>query len=342
MNLKTGMLLSAVVLFFVSCGSKKETTTDVATHNEKVKIKIEQVHEQTVPQLFEYTAIVEADVSNSIASTSPGRIEKIHVEVGDKVHAGQLLVQMDESNLVKAKANLDILEVTFNRVDALYKEGGISKSDWDRQKTELDVARATYQDLLKNTRLLSPISGIVTARNNDNGDLYAGNPVTLPILQVQKITPVKMLINVSEMQFTKIKRGMEVSIKIEALSNQEFTGKVSLIYPTIDANTHTFPVEIMLPNTKGDVRPGMYAKVTVNMGTEKRVVVPDIAIVKQQGSGDRYVYVYKDGKVSYNKVEIGQRINNNYELISGVEDGDFVAVTSQSRLNNGIEVEIAK
>jgi multidrug efflux pump subunit AcrA (membrane-fusion protein) len=78
------------------------------------------------------------------------------------------------------------------------------------------------------------------------------------------------------------------------------------------------------------------------MGSQERVVVPDVAIVKQQGSGDRYVYVYKDGKVSYNKVEIGRRMDNSYELYSGVDDGDQVAITGLARLNNGMEVEIAK
>jgi multidrug efflux pump subunit AcrA (membrane-fusion protein) len=86
----------------------------------------------------------------------------------------------------------------------------------------------------------------------------------------------------------------------------------------------------------------MYARVIVNMGEQEHVVVPDVAIVKQQGSGDRYVYVYKDGKVSYNKVNIGRRIDDAYELISGVEDGDQVAITGLSRLNNGMEVEIVK
>ncbi|WP_444332670.1 efflux RND transporter periplasmic adaptor subunit, partial [Parabacteroides johnsonii] len=121
-----------------------------------------------------------------------------------------------------------------------------------------------------------------------------------------------------------------------------FKGKVSLVYPTIDPNTRTFPVEIKIDNNDERVRPGMFARVTIGFGTQNHVVAPDLAIVKQSGAGDRYIYVYKDGKVSYEKVELGRRMGNKYEVISGVNSGDQVVVSGQSRLNNGMEVEIEK
>ena len=86
----------------------------------------------------------------------------------------------------------------------------------------------------------------------------------------------------------------------------------------------------------------MFARVTFNFGQKQHVVAPDRAIVKQAGSGDRYIYVYKEGQVSYQKVELGRRIGDTYEVISGVADGDQVVITGQSRLNNGMEVEIDK
>ncbi|MDD4210336.1 MAG: efflux RND transporter periplasmic adaptor subunit [Bacteroidales bacterium] len=328
------MALSLIVLH--ACSSKGKPV--VESKAGKQKIKLEQVYKKSVEQLFEYTAVVQAEAVNNIAPTVPGRIDKIYVEIGDHVAKGQLLVQMDENNLQQAKSQLDNLELTFKRMDELYKVGGVSKSQWDAQKTSLEVARTSYKNLKDNTQLISPLSGIITARNYDNGDIYAGNP----IIQVQQIKPVKLLINVSEMQYTKIKKGMDVKVVVDVYDEEEFTGKVSLVYPTIDPRTHTVAVEISIANTNEKIRPGMYARVIVDMGSMERVVVPDVAIVKQQGSGDRYVYVYKDGKVSYNKVEIGRRLGDSYELISGVEDGDKVAVTGLARLTNGMEVEIVK
>ena len=130
--------------------------------------------------------------------------------------------------------------------------------------------------------------------------------------------------------------------KRQVYGDEIFTGNISLIYPTIDAVTRTFQVEIKLDNRDQRVRPGMFARATLNFGTADNVVVPDLAIVKQAGSGDRYVFVYKDGKVSYNKVELGRRMGTEYELKSGVPDNSQVVVAGQSRLVNGMEVAVEK
>jgi multidrug efflux pump subunit AcrA (membrane-fusion protein) len=84
----------------------------------------------------------------------------------------------------------------------------------------------------------------------------------------------------------------------------------------------------------------MFARVTMNFGTLRHVVAPDQSIVKQAGSGDRYVYVYKNGTVAYQKVVLGRRLGNQYEILSGVENDDQVVITGQSRLANGAEVEV--
>ena len=246
---------------------------------------------------------------------------------------------MDAANLKQTKLQLDNQEIEFKRIDELYKVGGASKSEWDASKMQLDVKKTAYKNLLENTALLSPINGVVTARNYDNGDMYSGGN---PVLVVEQITPVKLLINVSETYFTKVKKGAPVDVKLDVYSDEIFTGNISLIYPTIDAATRTFQVEIKLDNRDQRVRPGMFARATLNFGTADNVVVPDLAIVKQAGSGDRYVFVYKDGKVSYNKVELGRRMGTEYELKSGVPDNSQVVVAGQSRLVNGMEVAVEK
>ena len=283
---------------------------------------------------------MEAEAKNNIAPTAPGRISQIFVEVGDHVRKGQKLVQMDAANLTQLKLQLDNQETEFKRVDELYKVGGVSKAEWDAAKTNLDVRRSSYENLLENTQLVSPLDGVVTARNFDNGDLYTSTQ--MPVLVVQQITPVKLMVNVSEPNFPKVTKGMSVKVKLDVYEGEEFEGKVSLVYPTIDAATHTFPVEVTLANANKRVRPGMFARVTMNFGTKNNVVVPDMAVVKRAGSGDRFVYVYANGKVSYNKVEIGRRMGTEYELISGVENGAQVVIAGQNALVDGAEVEVVQ
>ena len=334
-NLLLG-ILAVVVVIVSGCKGKDEAVT---AGDHKMTIRTQEVHSQEVEQTYEYTAIVEANAVNNIAPLTGGRIDKIYVEVGDRVGKGKVLVQMNENSLKQAKAQLDNLKTSFHRIDELYKAGGASKSDWDALKTQVDVAQTTYDNLLENTQLISPISGVVTQRNYDSGDLFGG----LPVVQVQQITPVKMNINISETLFKKVKVGTPVSVKVDAYGDEEFKGRVSLIYPTMDGATHTFPVEVQLSNGDGRVRPGMYARVTINFGTQTHVVVPDEAIFRQQGSGNRYVYVYKDGKVKFNQVVVGRHFDNAYELLSGdVHDGDMVATTGLSRLKDGLEVNVEK
>lgn len=332
--------ISLLILpLLVSCSGEKKETEQTETTNNKVLVRVETVSAQDVEQISEFTATVQANISNNIAPQTPVRIEKLFAEVGDHVKEGQLLVKMDETNLQQTKIQLENQELEFKRIDELYKVGGASKSAWDAQKTQLDVSRAIYKNLHENTQLLSPVTGIVTARNYDNGDMYSGGS---PIFTIEQIRPVKLMINVSESFFTKVKKGKDVNIKLDVYGDEVFKGKVSLIYPTIDPTTRTFPVEIKIANNDERVRPGMFARVTMGFGTQNHVVAPDLAIVKQSGAGDRYIYVYKNGKVSYEKVELGRRMGNKYEVISGVNNGDQVVVSGQSRLNNGMEVEIEK
>ena len=326
-----------ILLMSACTESKDKKGVDVIS--EKPRVKLATVTARQVDQILEYTATVEAEVKNNIAPASPVRIDHIYVEVGDKVSKGQKLVQMDAASLKQLKLQLDNQEIEFRRLDELYKVGGVSKSEWDASKMSLDVKKTSYRNLLENTSLLSPISGIITARNYDNGDMYNGNT---PVLVVEQIVPVKLLINISENYFSKIKKGSPVKVKFDVFEGEVFNGKISLIYPTINAATRTFPVELVLDNEEMKVRPGMFARVEVNFGSENHVVVPDLAIVKQDGSGDRYVFVYEKGKVRYQKVELGSRMGSEYELISGVDNNSQVVVAGHARLVNGTEVIIEK
>lgn len=329
----------AMTLMLAACGGKTQTTqTAAAVEEVKPAVKLAQVSVRPVDQVRDYVGTVEAEVKNNIAPQAPGRIAKIFVEVGDHVRKGQKLVQMDAANLQQLTLQIENQKVDFARIKELYAVGAVSKAEFDNMKMSLEVAETQYKNIMENTQLLSPIDGIVTARNYDNGDLYAG----AAILTVEQIRPVKLLVNVSENYYSKVQKGDKATITLDALPGETFTATVSLKYPTINAATHTFPVELTLANKDEKVRPGMFARAQLNFGTENHVVVPDVAVVKQPGSGERFVYVYNHGKVNYVKVELGQRLGNAYELISGVADGATVVVAGQSRLTDGVEVRVEK
>lgn len=319
-----------------SGGSKTQEIKD-----EKPKVKLASVTTRPVDQVQEYTATVQAYATNHIAPSSPVRIEKIYVEVGDRVGKGQKLVQMDASGLKQLKLQLDNQATEFARIDELYKIGGVSKSEWEASKMTLEMRQTSYKNMLENTALVSPISGVVTARNYDSGDMYGGGT---PVVTVEQIMPVKLLINVSESYFTRIAKNSTVSVKFDVYGEEEFEGKVNLLYPTIDPSTRTFVVEIRLDNRDMRVRPGMFARVTLNFGTADHVIIPDKAIIKQAGSGERYVYVYQDGVVYRRVVQLGRRMNDEYEIISGIDHDARVVISGQyqSSIKDSVRVEVVQ
>ncbi len=192
--------------------------------------------------------------------------------------------------------------------------------------------------MLENSQLRSPVSGVVAARNYENGDMTG----QLPILVVEQDQPVKMVINVSENYYPVMKKGMKVNVTLDTYGEEVFPGVVDIITPAVNASTHTFPVEIRVANADKRVRPGMFGRVTVTYGTNNHVVVPDEAIVKQAGAGDHYVYVLNGNTVSYNKVTLGRRMDTLYEVIDGVENGATIVVAGQNKLANGMKVEVVK
>ena len=330
----------AMTALLAACGGQSQEAQPTATAVEEVKpaVKVAQVYVRPVDQVRDYVGTVQAEVKNNIAPQSPGRINTIYVEIGDHVRKGQKLVQMDAANLKQLTLQIENQKVDFARIKELYAVGGISTAEFDNAKMSLEVAETQYKNIMENTQLLSPIDGIVTARNYDNGDLYAG----AAILTVEQIKPVKLIVNVSENYYSRVKKGDKATITLDALPGETFTATVSLKYPTINASTHTFPVELTLANKDEKVRPGMFARAQINFGTEDHVVVPDVAVVKQPGSGERFVYVYDNGKVNYVKVELGQRLGDAYELLGGLPDGATIVTAGQGRLTDGAEVRVEK
>lgn len=338
MNVRTIIYVAAAVMA-VSCGNNNSKMAEQpqAAEVRLPNVTIMAASYKDVPQSDVYTANVEAYAKNNIAPQSPSRIQKIYVEVGDFVRAGQIVAKMDEVSLNQSKLSMANDSLEYSRIKKLYEQGGVSKSDFDAMELKYNVTRSQYQNLLENTILRSPVSGVITARNYDQGDMYGGSPIYV----VEQITPVKLYVGISEMDYTRVKKNDTVTLTADALPGKTFTGRIARIYPTIDAATHTFTAEVNVANSDRLLRPGMYARVTVNFGSNHSIVVPDDCVVKQQGSGVRSVFVLQaDNTVKEVVVTLGRHFGTEYEILSGVAEGDKVVVKGQASLKNGSKVNV--
>ena len=332
------MFVAAAVIMTAGCGNMTSKKTEAAAPAAVADptVSVAQVFVREVPQDAVYTSTVQAFVKNNIAPQSGNRIAKINVEVGDFVKKGQVVAEMDMIQLHQAELQMKNKEIEYNRLKGLFDAGGLSQSDLDAVELAYKVSKAQYDNLLENSVLCSPVDGVITARNYDVGDMYA---MSAPLFTVEQIVPVKLLIGVSETDYSKVKKGDSVKVVADAIPGQTFCGKVNRIYPTVDPATRTFTVEVKIDNAYKTLRPGMFARATINFGSNSNVVIPDVAVVKQQGSGERFVYVLNDDNtVTYKKVVLGRRMGAEYEVLEGLEDGDKVVVGGQIRLKDGVKV----
>lgn len=331
--------MMAVALALCSCGGKKAQKGAAAVKEELLPaVKVVDAKSEIVPIDEKYSVTLQAYAINNIAPQSGGRIISIKAEVGDFVEKGQVLAQMDKAQLEQAELQLNNLKSEYDRAKALYEKGGVSKSDFETIELQYKVANTTYENLLTNTILKSPLNGVVSARNYDEGDMYT---MSAPLYVVQQINPIKALVAVSEKNYSLLKKDIKVEFAPEALNGKKYIGEVTRIHPTVDAATHTIVAEVTINNPKFELRPGMYSSARVIFSQGDAIVVPDTAVLKQQGSGVRTVYVLKaDGTVELRIVELGRHIGSEYVILSGVQAGEKVIVSGQSLLRSGIKVEV--
>ena len=332
-------LAAITALLFNGCKAKVQT----ADTSGKLLVKTAPARSEKIGQIAEFTGNIEPYVENNICPSLAVRIDEILVDVGDKVKKGQLLVIMDKNQYNQAAVQLANLEADFARNFNVYEAGGISKQQIDQLQTQIDVMRENVDNLKKNIELRSPIDGIVTGRYNEAGDMFSMTPNasgSASILQVMQINPLKVLVDISEQYFPLVEQGMPARIDVDIFPDLKFTGNVSLIYPAINSTTRTFTVEVTIPNNYLTLRPGMYCRTIFNFGEKEGVTVNDLAVQKQVGSNEKYLYVIKDGIAERRTVTTGRQLGDRIQILSGVTPGEEVVIAGISRLKDGSEVEI--
>lgn len=344
--IKNIILSTLAIAALAGCSGKNEAGKE-ATAVEPIPVKVQKLEKENISRTLDYAANLQADEQVYYAPAATGRIHKIYVEVGDRIKKGQLLVDMDKTNLHQAEVQLKNLETEYNRAKMLNETQSISKQAYDAAVTQYEVAKSNVDFLKENTQMLAPFNGVVTGKYFENGEVYTGaafGGASKPsIIAIEKINPLKAYVNLSEQYFLSVKEGTKVELKSNLYPDQVFNGKVSIVYPTIDPSSRTFTVEVKIPNEKEALRPGMYGTINFFIGNTETVVAPAIAVLKLQGANDRYVFLNKDGKAKRVPVILGKRFEDKVELISDeIHEGDELIVVGQGRLVDGSPLTVTQ
>ena len=333
-------LLVAVglIAFATSCNSGKENEAQTNETKQAVPVKTMIAKNEAINKTINYTATLVPFEKIYLAPAAPGKIEKIYVEIGDRVSKGQIIATMDRTNLESARINIANLKTNFKRLEELKKTNTIADQQYDEVKAAYESAKVSYQFLLDNTELKAPFNGVISGKYFENGENFSGAPNTRAgksaLVTIVQINKLKALIGISASYFPQIKKGMKANISCDIYPDQTFEGEVYNIYPTIDDATKTFTVEVKINNPDLKLRPGMFTKIQLNLGEGKAILVPTIALIKQTGTNDLYLFVNKNNIAVKQPVLTGRLFDDKTEILEGINEGDVIIVTGQNKLKN--------
>jgi len=348
MNRTIFSLILAGGILLASCApkEKKAGAANAATADSvaAVPVKVMPVSKTMIARTIDYTATVQAYEEVNLAPSTPGRVDKIYVEVGDRVQKGQNLFLMDRTQYYANKIQLANLEKDLARLDTLLKVGSVKEQLYDQTKAQYEVMKTNVEFMEENTQLEAPFSGIITGKYLEDGELYSGAPGIsgkAAVVTLMQINPVKIIISISEQYFPLIKNGMKVRVVADVYPDRAFEGTIFRIHPTINAMSRSFNAEVRISNGSELLRPGMFARSFIDMGQEEAIVVPASAVMMQEGTNERYIFVVENGIAVRKTVTLGQRFDDRFEIAGGdLKEGDSLITEGQARLNNGQKVDI--
>ena len=328
-------ILAALVL--IGCGGKTNTVTQEDERVEQVRTTVLQPRQ--IEREISVSTNLQGYLTQNVAPSLTGKIEHIYSEVGTRVAKGADLVRMDQTQYKTTKISMANLEIEKNRIEQLLKTGSATQQQYDQILTQYNSTKEQLEFLQTNTYVKAPFSGVISAKNYEDGELYGGQPI-LVLTQIDKL---KALIAIPETYFPQFKAGMKLTLSSEIYPDQTFPATVEIVYPTIDPASHTFQCKIVIPNSRNLLRPGMYVTTTIGLGKANAMVVPYQSVEKLVGANDRYVFIVEEGRAKRVAVTLGQRFDQDIEILAPeIVAGVEVVTTGQHKLVDGVKVNVVE
>ena len=373
--------LFASIAMLSGCGGT-EPHPKAASAPPAIAVQTATVSTQQWPDVYEATGTVRARTAAVLSSKVMAYVRQVAVQVGDRVQEGQLLVTLDaqdldtkvrgaeaaeaevmsaipeaDSGVAGAKANLDLAQSTFQRMQELASKKSISNQEFDEasarlksaqaayemaraKRAQLDSKRAQVQQEIRGatimrdyTRISAPFSGVVTAKSVEPGNLAAPGA---PLLTIEREGAYRLEASVDESRLPFVKAGQTVDVALESL-DRRLTAHVSEIVPAVDADSRTYIVKIDLP-AMPNLRSGMFGRAWFPMGTRKVLTIPPPAMVEHGQL--QSVFVIEGGFARTRLVTTGERRQSAVEVLSGLSEGEKLVSPVPAGLTDGARVEV--
>jgi RND family efflux transporter MFP subunit len=347
-NLKYIVITVITIVVIVAVLLHNKSQIKAAENVEKVDaypVNVDTVNTKHITDHLNLVGTIQANNDVPIVSEALGKVVKVYAQVGDFKTSGSTLLQLEDdvelAAFKMAEVNYHKAQKDYERYQALFAEKSVTDSQIETAKLALQTAESQYVNAKKayeDTKIVTPISGIVTLRNVDLGDYIQKNNI---VAEVVDIATLKAMINVPEQDVFNLKVGDKVQITTDVYPGAAFNGKIKTIGSKGDA-AHTYPVEVALSNSKEHpLKAGMFAHMLFSpVSNSSSLVIPRDALL---GSvKDAQVYVVDGGVAKLRSLVIGNSSNNTLEVLSGLQEGDIIIVNGQNNLKENYKVKIIR
>lgn len=376
MKKKIVALLVAIILLttmiMVGCGGKKGPAPEATANKQEdyTPVAIEETQTRTISNEIVFSGKVHADKEVMILPEVPGKVVKINGYLGTRVEKNSVLFTLDKddiqkqvakakkaaeaskANYQKTKESIQNAELNLDRTKELYDQGAVSKNQYEQAQlaassTSLDAVKAQYEqtqlayeqalDSLKDTSVKSPISGIISEVNIEEGEMASNAQSAMTIIDMDK---VYVEINVTENVINDLYLDQEVTLELAA-ANNNVVGKIDRLSPAADSKTQLYPVRIYIENSEHKIKPGMFAKIKLNTDVKENVIaVKSEAVVQKDNK--LVVYVVEDNKAIEKEVTIGLDTGIYVEIVQGINVGESIIVKGQNYVENDSIVKVVR
>ena len=339
------VITAFLILSGCSAGKSDKAEAGVSGDRAVIPVRVQTLERTKIARTIDYTATILPYEEVNMAPSTPGRIDRINVATGDRVTKGQELFLMDRTQLYQLRVQLSSLQKDLSRLDTLLRTGSATEQQYDQMKTQYDVLKTNVDFMEENTLLRAPFTGVITGKYFENGEMYSGTPTTQSgrsaIVTIMQVNPLKVNVSVSEQYYPLIMNGMKAYVTSGVYSGEVFTGRVFRKAPTVNPITRSFISEIELPNRNDMLKPGMFVRVSMDLGEVATFVVPAASVLLQEGTNTRFVFIEEDGMAKRLEVQLGKRFDDQLEIISdNLREGDHLVTEGQSKLMNNDRIEI--
>ena len=327
--------------FLVLAGCGRGGDEGAPAEEERFPVEVVKVEYASVAPTLDYSGTVTAGRKVLLGAQIQGPIEKLHVDIGDRVEEGDLLVELASEQLTVASVQHVAAEKDWSRMRSLLERGAVTEQAFDQADAAYQAVRATYEMVLESARIRAPFDGVITGRYLDEGEVFTLMSMATPspaILELSNVDQVKVLVEVAAKERPLARVGLPAEVTVDAYPRRVFHGTLKRIDPGLDRMSRTSTADIIVENPAGDLMPGMFADVELTLSEKEGLLVTRDAMIRQEGTGSFYAYVVENGAAHRRSLVLGDGFGEQVEVLEGLAAGDLVITAGRYKLHNGASV----